>query len=65
MWILAPDPKSVPDGGTTVMLLGVALGSLGMARRLPEEVSSLKQFSDTRVAVPFGAATFFWYSLTK
>ena len=23
----------VPDGGTTVMLLGVALGSLGMARR--------------------------------
>ena len=26
---------------------------------LPEEVNSLKQFSDTRVAVPFGAATFF------
>ena len=26
---------------------------------LPEEVSSLKKFSDTRVAVPFGAATFF------
>ncbi len=24
---------SVPDGGTTVMLLGAALGSLGMARR--------------------------------
>jgi hypothetical protein len=24
---------SVPDGGTTVMLLGTALGSLGMARR--------------------------------
>ena len=24
---------SVPDGGTTVMLLGVALGALGMARR--------------------------------
>jgi uncharacterized membrane-anchored protein len=23
----------VPDGGTTVMLLGVALGALGMARR--------------------------------
>ena len=23
----------VPDGGTTVMLLGAALGSLGMARR--------------------------------
>jgi len=27
------DPGSVPDGGTTVMLLGAALGSLGMARR--------------------------------
>jgi hypothetical protein len=26
-------PTSVPDGGTTVMLLGAALGSLGMARR--------------------------------
>ncbi len=24
---------SVPDGGTTVMLLGVAFGALGMARR--------------------------------
>ena len=24
---------SVPDGGTTVMLLGAALGALGMARR--------------------------------
>jgi hypothetical protein len=23
----------VPDGGTTVMLLGAALGALGMARR--------------------------------
>jgi hypothetical protein len=26
-------PGSVPDGGTTVMLLGAALGALGMARR--------------------------------
>jgi VPDSG-CTERM motif len=26
-------PGQVPDGGTTVMLLGVALGALGMARR--------------------------------
>ena len=33
MWIFAPDPRSVPDGGATVMLLGAALGSLGMARR--------------------------------
>jgi len=24
---------SVPDGGATIMLLGAALGSLGMARR--------------------------------
>ena len=28
----SPDGQ-VPDGGTTVMLLGTALGSLGMARR--------------------------------
>jgi hypothetical protein len=27
------DPGSVPDGGSTVMLLGAALGALGMARR--------------------------------
>ena len=26
-------PAGVPDGGTTVMLLGTALGALGMARR--------------------------------
>jgi hypothetical protein len=26
-------PPGVPDGGTTVMLLGTALGALGMARR--------------------------------
>lgn len=26
-------PPGVPDGGTTVMLLGAALGALGMARR--------------------------------
>jgi hypothetical protein len=25
--------SQVPDGGTTVMLLGAALGALGMARR--------------------------------
>jgi hypothetical protein len=25
--------NTVPDGGATVMLLGVALGALGMARR--------------------------------
>jgi len=29
----AAGPGSVPDGGTTVMLLGAALGALGMARR--------------------------------
>jgi hypothetical protein len=28
-----PCPPAVPDGGATVMLLGAALGSLGMARR--------------------------------
>jgi hypothetical protein len=28
-----PGGGSVPDGGTTVMLLGAALGALGMARR--------------------------------
>ncbi len=28
-----PSGGSVPDGGTTVMLLGVALGALGMVRR--------------------------------
>jgi hypothetical protein len=28
-----PGTPSVPDGGTTAMLLGTALGSLGMARR--------------------------------
>jgi len=28
-----PSGGSVPDGGTTVMLLGAALGALGMARR--------------------------------
>jgi VPDSG-CTERM motif len=33
-WILfGPGTPGVPDGGTTVMLLGAALGSLGMARR--------------------------------
>ncbi len=31
-WILFPG-GSVPDGGTTVMLLGAALGTLGMVRR--------------------------------
>jgi len=29
----AGGPSTVPDGGTTVMLLGAALGALGMARR--------------------------------
>jgi hypothetical protein len=28
-----PNGGSIPDGGTTVMLLGAALGALGMARR--------------------------------
>jgi hypothetical protein len=28
-----PAGVGVPDGGTTVMLLGAALGALGMARR--------------------------------
>jgi VPDSG-CTERM motif len=33
-WILfGPTGGQVPDGGTTVMLLGTALGALGMARR--------------------------------
>ncbi len=31
-WTLL-NPTSAPDGGTTVMLLGAALGALGMARR--------------------------------
>lgn len=31
-WTLL-NPTGVPDGGATVMLLGVALGALGMARR--------------------------------
>ena len=30
---LPPDIVSVPDGGATIMLLGAALGALGMARR--------------------------------
>jgi len=32
-WILFGPAGGVPDGGTTVMLLGAALGALGMARR--------------------------------
>jgi VPDSG-CTERM motif len=32
-WILFGPTGAVPDGGTTVMLLGAALGTLGMARR--------------------------------
>jgi VPDSG-CTERM motif len=33
-WMLfGPGVPSVPEGGTTVMLLGTALGALGMARR--------------------------------
>ncbi len=32
-WILFGPTGQVPDGGTTVMLLGAALGVLGMARR--------------------------------
>jgi hypothetical protein len=33
-WTLfGPGGAGVPDGGTTVMLLGAALGALGMARR--------------------------------
>jgi protein with PEP-CTERM/exosortase system signal len=30
---LPPNSVSVPDGGATIMLLGAALGALGMARR--------------------------------
>ena len=30
---MPPEVVSVPDGGTTVMLLGAALGALGFARR--------------------------------
>ena len=34
VWILfGPGTPGVPDGGTTVMLLGAALGALGIARR--------------------------------
>jgi hypothetical protein len=32
-WTLLNPTGSVPDGGTTVMLLGAALGALGMTRR--------------------------------
>jgi len=32
-WTLLNPTGTVPDGGTTVMLLGAALGGLGMARR--------------------------------
>ena len=32
-WTLFGTGSGVPDGGTTVMLLGAALGALGMARR--------------------------------
>lgn len=32
-WTLLNPTGAVPDGGTTVMLLGAALGTLGMARR--------------------------------
>jgi hypothetical protein len=32
-WTLFGSGASIPDGGTTVMLLGTALGALGMARR--------------------------------
>ena len=32
-WILFGGGQGVPDGGSTVMLLGAALGALGMARR--------------------------------
>jgi hypothetical protein len=30
---MPPTINSVPDGGATIMLLGAALGALGMARR--------------------------------
>jgi VPDSG-CTERM motif len=33
LWKLFPPGGQVPDGGATVMLLGAALGALGMARR--------------------------------
>jgi hypothetical protein len=32
-WTLLNPTGTVPDGGTTVMLLGMAFGALGMARR--------------------------------
>jgi len=32
-WTVFPGGEVVPDGGTTAMLLGAALGGLGMARR--------------------------------
>jgi hypothetical protein len=31
--VMPPSSVSVPDGGATIMLLGAALGALGMARR--------------------------------
>jgi VPDSG-CTERM motif len=33
-WTLFGSGASIPDGGTTAMLLGAALGALGMARRV-------------------------------
>ncbi len=44
-------PASVPDGGTTVMLLGAALGALGMARFL--KLSSSKKFHSNKSGRPF------------
>ena len=43
-------PVSTPDGGMTVMLLGAALGALGMARALYKELNS-----GTRAPDPFHA----------
>jgi hypothetical protein len=31
--VMPPTINSVPDGGATVMLLGAALGAIGLARR--------------------------------
>ena len=50
-----------PDGGATVMLLGAALGSLGMARRFLKQVSqSHKSFPTQEWPFLFGRPLFLY-----
>ena len=62
-----PDGQQVPDGGTTLMLLGWEPSAhLVMARRFLQEVSRLKQFPDRRVAVRLnGGFCFFEKGATR